>query len=91
MDEEEYMLTTEDNPYNPFTQFNLWYHFDLQKGYNTCSYLARIVKATDELGDAELLTAISRGTQEILSLNLLGKYCTITRSGKILKKGEIMK
>ena len=36
----EFMLSTSDNPYNPFTQFKEWYSFDISKGYNTCSYLA---------------------------------------------------
>ena len=32
---EKYRLTTKNNPYNPFTQWNDWYFFDLSKGYNT--------------------------------------------------------
>ena len=41
---EKYMLTTEDNPFNPFTQWDDWYFYDLSKGYNTCERLARIAK-----------------------------------------------
>ena len=37
------MLTTIDNPYNPFTQFSKWFMFDTEKGYNSCGYLDRIV------------------------------------------------
>ena len=33
--ESEYMLTTIDNPFNPFTNFDDWYAFDTSKGYNT--------------------------------------------------------
>ncbi len=47
--DEEYMLTTEDNPYNPFTNFDEWYAFDTQKGYNTCGYLARVSFTSSEL------------------------------------------
>ena len=36
------MITTIDNPYNPFTQFDEWYAFDEGKGYCTSGYLARI-------------------------------------------------
>ena len=39
---EEYMITTSDNPFNPFTQWDDWYLYDLQKGYCTCERLARI-------------------------------------------------
>jgi hypothetical protein len=39
------MLTTEDNPFDPFTQFDEWYAFDVEKEYYTCAYLARIAKS----------------------------------------------
>ncbi len=38
----EYMLSTEDNPYNPWTEYEKWYQWDVQHGYNLTSYLARI-------------------------------------------------
>ena len=37
-------LTTFDNPYDPFDQFDQWYMFDTDKGYNSAAYLARIAK-----------------------------------------------
>lgn len=39
-------LTTNDNPYNPITDFDEWFAFDTQKGYNTCSLLARTIEQT---------------------------------------------
>lgn len=41
---EKYRLTTDDNPFNPFTQWDEWYFYDLSQGYNTCERLARIAK-----------------------------------------------
>ena len=32
-------LTTTDNPYDPFTQYDAWYRFDEGKGYHSCAYL----------------------------------------------------
>ena len=40
-----YMLSTSDNPYNPFKDWDLWFAFDTQNGYNSCSYLARMCDA----------------------------------------------
>ena len=49
--ENVYALTTLDNPYDPFDQFNQWFKFDTEKGYNSCSYLARIAKTSDEMSE----------------------------------------
>ena len=45
--EYEVMLTTFDNPFDPFEQFTSWFLFDVEKGYNTCSHLARIAQLED--------------------------------------------
>ena len=47
------MLTTKDNPFDPFEQFDSWLRFDMDKGYNSCSYLARIAKTSDQLTEKE--------------------------------------
>ena len=41
------MLTTVDNPFNPFENFQEWYKIDMQFGYNTCALLARIAPVAD--------------------------------------------
>ena len=46
-------LTTVDNPYDPFTQYEAWNRFDEDKGYHSSSYLARIARPTDQLSEAE--------------------------------------
>ena len=44
IDTTEYMLTTVDNPFDPFTRFEEWYAYDVRMGYNTASFLERIAK-----------------------------------------------
>lgn len=68
------MVTTEDNPFSPFTQFDDWNAFDVQKGYNTCSYLARIAKTSPELSPLDYELAIEDAVDEIVKFNLLGTY-----------------
>ena len=68
------MLTTTDNPYDPFTQFVEWYAYDMQQGYATCSYVARITKTSEELSEADNELAIEQAIDEILEFNLLGIY-----------------
>lgn len=69
-----HMLTTTDNPYNPFTQFDEWFQFDAAAGYNTPQYLARIVVSSPDLSDADQSVAYENAIDEILELNVLGKY-----------------
>ena len=70
----ETFLTTIDNPYDPFTQFEEWYAFDTQKGYNTLSYLARITVTSNDLSDEDESKAIDEAINEIVDLNILGIY-----------------
>ncbi len=60
------MLTTIDNPYNPFTQFDQWFMFDTEKGYDSCGYIGRIAHTSDELNDEENMDEIERAIDEIL-------------------------
>ena len=48
------MLTTFDNPYDPFEQFTSWFLFDVEKGYNTCGKLARIANLPEGLSEKEV-------------------------------------
>lgn len=73
------MLTTVDNPYNPFTQFEEWYAYDTNMGYNTSAYLARIAKTSEYLTDAENDQAVDDAIGEILYLDVLGIYQRVTR------------
>ena len=41
----ELFITTKDNPFNPFKQFNDWYSFDCNRGYNTCALIDRVMDA----------------------------------------------
>lgn len=74
MDETNCMLTTIDNPFDPFTQFDEWYQFDEQKGYHSCSYLARIAKTSSALSDSDYALAVSTAIDEIIALDPFGIY-----------------
>lgn len=74
----ESMLTTVDNPFNPFTQLDEWNAFDLMKGYGTLAYLSRIAQTSSELSDASQSLAIEQAIDEIVSENPLGLYRKIS-------------
>ena len=50
---EETFITTKDNPYNYFTQFEEWFNYDLLHGYHTLELGARTVHTSDELSEAD--------------------------------------
>ena len=68
------MLTTFDNPFDPFEQFTSWFLFDVEKGYNTCSYLARIAQPTDDMSQSEKNVEIERAIDEIIKYDFMNIY-----------------
>ena len=68
------MLTTFDNPYDPFEQFSSWFLFDVEKGYNTCSYLGRITKFSDDMSITEENEEIERAIDEIIKYDFMNIY-----------------
>lgn len=65
---EEVMLTTKDNPYDPFTQFDQWYLFDELKGYHSCGYLARIANTSSDLSDEDNNLLIDIAIEDIIAM-----------------------
>lgn len=72
-------ITTEDNPYDPFNQWDLWYAFDEQKGYCTCEYLARITHTSPEFDIEDQEKDIDDAIDEIMRFNLTGNYKIVTK------------
>jgi hypothetical protein len=68
------MLTTVDNPFDPFEQFTSWFMFDEEKGYHTCSYLGRIARTSDQLSEEENELENERAIDEILKYDFQNIY-----------------
>lgn len=69
------MLTTIDNPYDPFEDFTSWFLFDaVEKQYNTCGYLARIARTSNQLSDEENNLEIERAINRIITCDPCGIY-----------------
>lgn len=67
-------LTTIDNPFNPFKEFTSWFLFDVEKGYNSCAYLARIARTSEQLSDVENDIEIERAIDEIIKYDIQNIY-----------------
>lgn len=75
----EYMLTTVDNPFDPFDQFEQWLAMDTTLGYNTPGYLARIAMTSDDLSDIDQFLAIQEAMDEIVQENVFGVHRKVKR------------
>ena len=70
----ECMLTTIDNPFDPFEQFSSWLMFDKEKGYDSCETLARIANYSDEMSQKEIDDETERAIDEIIKYDFMDIY-----------------
>lgn len=68
------MLTTVDNPFDPFTQYDAWNVWDQSHGYNTMAFIARVIRTSDELSEADQQQAIDDAIDTIASENVSGMH-----------------
>lgn len=77
---DEVMLTTIDNPYNPFDEFDRWLQFDTSKGYNTCALLARVSTSSNELSEVDESNEIENAMDDIIMYDPSQIFKKIRRS-----------
>ena len=73
------MLTTFDNPFDPFDQFTSWLLFDKEKGHNTCEYLARIANLSDDMSQEEIDIETERAIDSIIKYDVTNTFKKVTR------------
>ena len=75
----ETMLTTVDNPHDPFTSFREWFDWDRLANYHTPSLLGRVSFSSENLSEADQSLALETAIDEIVFENALGLYKKVTR------------
>lgn len=75
-----YMLTTTDNPFSPVTQYDEWLTWDMANGYWSNSLLARVVRTSPDLSDADQDLAIQEAIDEIVTENVSGVHTKVRAS-----------
>lgn len=73
-------LTTIDNPFDPFDQFDSWFAFDIEKGYYTCSRIARLANLSDEMSEVEKNNEIEKAIDKLIEIDVLDIYKKVIRS-----------
>lgn len=73
-------ITTFDNPYDPFDEFDDWYRFDMDRGYNSCGVLARFLYTSDQFTDEENAYETERAIDYIIANDPLNRFKKVKRS-----------
>lgn len=92
MDEPVYMVTTTDNPWNPFTNFDEWNAWDITHGwhleegrgvvpgYCTNSYLDRIAVDSPDISPAQSQRAVNDAIDEIVRYSVTQNHVKVQES-----------
>ena len=75
----ESMLTTVDNPYNPFDDFENWYRFDRDHQYHCCERLAEKVGDLNDSNEVEKIKITESAINYIVANDVLGIYAKVQR------------
>ena len=75
----ETMLTTFDNPYDPFEEFTLWLMFDKEKGYDTCERMMRFANITEDMTQKEIDEEVERAMDKLIELDFTNTFKKVTR------------
>lgn len=78
----EFMLTTVDNPFDPFTRFEEWLAYDTRLGYGTASMLDRVAFVSSDTSETDQKLSVQQAIDEIVSENVSGMW-------KKVRRGEI--
>lgn len=85
MENKQVLLTTTDNPFNPFDQFEDWINYDITNGYYTCQKIDRLSITSDELSEGENLDSINDAMDELIRVGAINKKGELVEYKKIYK------
>ena len=67
-------LTTFDNPYSPYDEFEKWYQYDIAHGYNSSGQLTRIAETSSQFTDNENAYEIEKAIDKIVAADPINIY-----------------
>ena len=75
----ECRLTTVDNPFDPFEQFTSWYLFDMEKGYDCCGRVDRLINVSDDMTEFEVEKENERAIDRLIELDFTDTFKKVIR------------
>ena len=79
MPRQQVNITTIDNTFDTFDEFDKWFDFDIEKGYYTCNKLARLAEVTDDMTPNEEEEEIERAIDRLIEIDPLDLYRKVVR------------
>ena len=75
----QHRLTTIDNPYDPFDQFEEWFQYDVQHSYNCCGLVALLAETSDSMTEQEKDSILFEGMKQLIETDPLNQYTIVER------------
>ena len=75
----ECRLTTVDNPFDPFEQLTSWYLFDMEKGYDCCGRVDRLINVSDDMTEFEVEKENERAIDRLIELDFTDTFKKVIR------------
>jgi hypothetical protein len=75
----ETYITTTDNPFSFFDEYDQWFQWDAAHGYNTPGLVARVIVTSPDLSEADQAAALDIALNDIVDVNPNGMYKLITK------------
>ena len=77
----DFMLSLASNPYDPFTEYDLWIGFDHREGFDTAGLLARAISTSEALSQPDQDLAVEQAVDSIVNNpSFAGLYKKVERS-----------
>ena len=77
--EKEYLLSTYDNPYSPFDEFDRWYEFDTFHNYNSLEYIDRIAQTNPNDSIESRSKKVNEAIDQIIKFDPLNIYRKVSK------------
>ena len=80
--EHQCMITTFDNPFDPFEQFTLWHLFDKEKGYDSSERVMRLANISNDMTQKEVDEEVERAIDRLIEIDFTNTYKKLTKQSE---------
>lgn len=75
----EFRISTIDNPFNPFDEFEDWFSFDSRMNYNSSQLVARFLNSSTELSEKDQNLDMERAIDEVIKESPLNIFIKVSK------------